>query len=123
VTHEVGHFIGLDHTLDFDATMFAGYDEGTTELRTLEQDDIDGACAIYPPSRAATCDPDPKGGLAYECSDFVPPEESGCATSPRAPTREGAGGALACFSLLTWLSCAARRRLRRNRAAQGTNRS
>jgi hypothetical protein len=92
MTHEVGHFIGLDHTPDFEGTMYAGYDEGTTELRTLEPDDIDAACAVYPPDRTATCDPTPRGGFAYDCapdedSTATKDEEtSGCAiAAPRMP--------------------------------------
>lgn len=87
MTHEVGHFIGLDHTEDFDATMFAGYQQGTIEIRTLEQDDIDGACAIYPPGRDAVCDPEPRNGLASECGGSAPAdagggeEEGGCSVS------------------------------------------
>jgi len=111
VTHEVGHFIGLDHTLDSAATMYAGYDEGTTEIRTLEQDDIDGACAIYPPSRKATCNPEPRGGLAYQCSDFKPPGDDGCAISPGSAN---GGGGLACFSLLGILAGLGRARRRRS---------
>ena len=43
VTHEIGHFIGLDHTLDFSATMYAGYEPGSIDQRTLEPDDVDAA--------------------------------------------------------------------------------
>lgn len=48
LTHEVGHFLGLDHTPIADATMFFVADENETEKQTLEADDIAGACAIYP---------------------------------------------------------------------------
>ena len=85
VTHEVGHFIGLDHSDDFDATMYARYDEGTVELRTLEPDDIEAACAVYPPGRDATCDPQPRGGFAYDCA----PDEDSTATQD-----EGGGCAI-----------------------------
>ncbi len=51
LTHEAGHLLGMAHTLDNTATMFAGYQEGTNSLRTLAPDDIDGICAIYPPTR------------------------------------------------------------------------
>lgn len=93
MTHEVGHFIGLDHTEDFDATMFAGYEPGTIDIRTLEQDDIDGACTIYPPERSVACDPNPEGGLASQCGNAGPAsgdgdgdgDSSGCQTSGTAP--------------------------------------
>lgn len=49
VTHEVGHLLGLAHSDDTKSTMYAKVDEKSLELRTLEQDDVEGICAIYPP--------------------------------------------------------------------------
>jgi MYXO-CTERM domain-containing protein len=54
VTHEVGHFLGLNHSLNVEATMVAGYQAGSMELRTPSADDIAGICAIYPPDREPT---------------------------------------------------------------------
>jgi len=81
LTHEVGHLLGLDHTcldaipgpdepipLDHrgepallcsatsppevtEATMYNFQDCGETKKATLEQDDIDAICAMYPLSR------------------------------------------------------------------------
>lgn len=48
ITHEAGHFLGLDHTNIADATMFAVAQTGETNKRDLAQDDLDGVCAIYP---------------------------------------------------------------------------
>ena len=76
LTHEFGHFVGLDHSLDFDATMNATYDPGTTELRTIEEDDVGGICTIYPPTRVASCEPTPRGGFADVCKADT--EDSGC---------------------------------------------
>jgi hypothetical protein len=45
-THEVGHSFGLDHTRVRAATMF--YAGGDTELRSLDEDDLNGACFLYP---------------------------------------------------------------------------
>ncbi len=67
LTHEFGHLIGIDHSPDYDATMFAGYEVGSIEGRTLEEDDILAACEVYPATRSATCSPDPLGGLGFEC--------------------------------------------------------
>ena len=49
VVHEIGHFLGLDHsTKEFpDATMFASAPPQETKKRDLTQDDIDGYCALY----------------------------------------------------------------------------
>ena len=75
LTHELGHLIGIDHTPDFDATMFAGYEPGSIDQRTLEEDDILAACEAYPASRKATCAPDPRGGLGIECGGVDNPAD------------------------------------------------
>ncbi|WP_437274473.1 matrixin family metalloprotease [Sorangium sp. So ce375] len=46
-THEEGHFLGLGHTNVRGATML-GFYPGGTSARTLEDDDIEGVCALYP---------------------------------------------------------------------------
>ncbi len=50
VTHEIGHFIGLDHTPVEGATMYYASPPCDTEKRTLHQDDIDGVVFLYPVS-------------------------------------------------------------------------
>jgi matrixin len=64
VTHEAGHTLGLDHTTDPDATMYASAPSGETSKRTLGADDIQGVCAIYPRGApTVTCvATDPPGG-------------------------------------------------------------
>lgn len=47
-THEAGHMLGLDHSADPQATMYAEAPEGDTSKRTLAQDDIDALCFVYP---------------------------------------------------------------------------
>ncbi|MFT7580553.1 MAG: hypothetical protein ACI9MR_002224 [Myxococcota bacterium] len=50
LTHEAGHFLGLEHSDVIGATMARAYargGSGPTDTRTLAQDDIDGACALY----------------------------------------------------------------------------
>jgi hypothetical protein len=106
VTHEVGHFLGLDHTLDYSATMYAGYDEGDTSLRTLEDDDVAGACTIYPPGRAAPCDAEPLNKLGSKCGGSEPTgpaeEETGGCQCAGVGTR-GAGGTERAFEVLLFL--------------------
>ena len=82
MTHEIGHFIGLDHTEDYSATMNANYEQGTAELRSLESDDIDALCAAYPPARDSKCNPTPKGGFTSECIADPNAEEGGCSIAP-----------------------------------------
>jgi hypothetical protein len=113
LTHEIGHFLGLDHSPDPVATMNAGYEEGSTELRTLAADDVAGLCTIYPPGRTGKCDPTPKGGLGDAC---VQPHDDdgsgkGCTIAP-AP----AGGGTAASSLLISAFFLRRRRARRARS-------
>lgn len=50
LTHEVGHYFGMDHSTNADATMFASYsrDPGSaTQARSLSPDDIEGICTLY----------------------------------------------------------------------------
>ena len=110
VTHEIGHFIGLDHSPDPLATMFAGYEEGSTIQRTLEDDDIAGVCAAYPPGRDATCAPQPRGGLGDACAGDEEEEGGGCAAA-RGVDR-GARGAGWCAAALLAAACGRRSRRR-----------
>lgn len=84
MAHEVGHFVGIAHTPVPEATMYASYETGSVELRSLDQDDIDAACAAYPPERQVTCDPTPKGGQQV-CGDDGAPvaADEGCSLGHR----------------------------------------
>lgn len=44
--HELGHSIGLDHSFLISSTMF--FSAGGADMRTLEPDDQNGACYLYP---------------------------------------------------------------------------
>ena len=48
LTHELGHVLGLDHEWDTNVTMYFTADLGEVSKRTLHQDDMNGACTIYP---------------------------------------------------------------------------
>ncbi len=58
LTHEVGHFLGLDHPENApQSTMNGTAPPGEIKKRSLEDDDIDGICAVYPAgSPRAMCD-------------------------------------------------------------------
>jgi MYXO-CTERM domain-containing protein len=70
VTHEAGHFIGIGHSEVDDATMFASAIRTSIEKRTLDPDDIEAVCDIYPPDSGdldQSCDWTPTGGLELNC--------------------------------------------------------
>jgi hypothetical protein len=46
LTHEAGHFLGLAHSTDTSAIMYAFYRPGSIDLTP---DDVAGICTIYPP--------------------------------------------------------------------------
>lgn len=82
MAHEAGHFFGMGHSLDWDATMFELYEPGSLEERSLTDDDKRGICAMYPPwpiDREA-CNPIPRHGFASECASEQP--KHGCAMAP-----------------------------------------
>jgi hypothetical protein len=47
LTHELGHFIGLDHSLDPESSMYFSAPMEEISKRTLSPDDEAGFCAIY----------------------------------------------------------------------------
>jgi hypothetical protein len=74
VTHEAGHFLGLAHSADTGAVMYAHYRPGES---TLTADDVEGICSIYPHGGGRTttagaltggkCDPTPRHGFSTKC--------------------------------------------------------
>ncbi len=48
ITHEVGHFLGLDDVNTLDGTMFGFILREETNKRSLHRDDIEGSSFLYP---------------------------------------------------------------------------
>jgi hypothetical protein len=77
LTHEVGHALGLGHSLDMEATMIAGYETGSIGLRSLGADDVAGVCSIYPPDRDPGSDScEPRHGFSELCAVAQPEPDS-----------------------------------------------
>jgi hypothetical protein len=51
LTHEIGHFLGLDHSSAREATMLFAVSDG---LATVANDDAAGILSLYPPASATT---------------------------------------------------------------------
>jgi MYXO-CTERM domain-containing protein len=130
IQHETGHFFGMAHSGDPNATMLARYTPGTTSMRTLSSDDTAGICSIYLPdgNRAvdpsvaapgtlmeAACDPTPRHGFQSECAQPVSSSTCSLGAAPGGPPGEEhplfEGGALLSLALAASL-----RRRRRARA-------
>jgi len=78
LTHEIGHFLGLSHSTDGNATMYSQYKPGMT---TLEDDDIAAICESLPSARdmapPGTPEGVPRHGFSRECGE----PQSGCCSS------------------------------------------
>lgn len=84
-THEIGHLLGLDHSPDREATMFASAPQGDLSKRDLGEDDVEGLCFIYP-----TDGPTPR------CTDVdMEQAGAGCACQGSAGVGDAALGFLA----------------------------
>jgi hypothetical protein len=113
VTHEAGHFIGIGHSDIVGATMAPSSARTEVSKRTLEQDDIDAVCAIYPPgSLDDSCEPDVVGGLERNCEDDGPPNctdptpipsSGGCSAARISPGETPWGSLLLALLALTAL--------------------
>jgi len=77
-THEQGHFLGLDHSNVGGATMEPYYGGGNS-IASLEQDDIDGVCALYPAMGGAVSSA--AGGAMGDCNSCANTASQGACSS------------------------------------------
>jgi len=77
VTHEAGHFLGLSHSGDFDATMFYRAEPGQVDKRELGADDLRGLCEIQEEDHA------------IEPTTLAPGPDPGCSVAPHAHCEPG----------------------------------
>lgn len=94
-THEIGHFVGLDHTFASGSTMNPSAPPGETSKRTIDTGSRGFVCAVYPKGSAS------QACLHPEMERELGPKAQGCSTA-------GAAGVLP--ALAGWALLLARRR-------------
>jgi hypothetical protein len=118
ITHEAGHFLGLNHSLDSRATMWSEYSRGSKSFRTLSDDDIAGICAVYPPRTAAACNETPRQGFSPTCG-IAPTSGGSCAVAAAGAARSPwSAFALSAACGVAGATAARRRRKPRRSAAR-----
>lgn len=70
-THEVGHFSGLGHSGDSEATMYSRTLAGETKKRSLSGDDLAGLDALYGGTQVASSGDSGSGGVVSQSEGAV----------------------------------------------------
>jgi hypothetical protein len=106
LTHEVGHFLGLDHTRVPNATMLADYELSNLGSRTLAADDRAGMCSIYSPMSEGelVCpgNTGPHHGFSRECGSTEHADASCLSLAGAPPARGSAWLPWFGLGLLAW---------------------
>jgi matrixin len=94
VLHELGHVLGFSHSVNPQAVMYFRAQGGTTYARTLHDEEIKGACFLYPAGSFSCANDDecPLYWAPYGGSNL----ETHCAQGACAPGASGSYAA-ACF--------------------------
>ena len=129
LTHEAGHFLGLAHSPDSNAVMYAQDEGADLRKRILSADDVAAICSVYPPSGLRTvsysvassgavaegsCDATPRHGFTSGCSTPAS-SSSGCAIGSWSAAGSSAAGAAWTCALGALAIGVARRRHRKSR--------
>jgi MYXO-CTERM domain-containing protein len=126
VTHETGHFLGMAHSGDPHATMYAHYQPGSIAMRNLTSDDVTGICSVYPPNGTRTtssgnaivegaCDPTPRHGFSTQCGTAT---KKGCVTSSIGAAPPDPGTAMTSLGAIAGVVALRRRRVARSRSSR-----
>src|SRR6185369_7587468 len=75
LAHELGHFLGLDHSYASGALMSQDYMSLSLGSNLITQDDAEGICTLYPPNQSPACgDPGAPSYDACLVDPSAPPE-------------------------------------------------
>jgi hypothetical protein len=99
VTHEAGHYFGIDHSADRSAVMYPQSPSSSFgEALSLAADDLNAICLAYPTTRSVgACDFEPQRGFSPVCGGDI---EGSCSLSRDAPNKPSGTGALAFVAAL-----------------------
>lgn len=100
VTHEAGHFLGLDHSAEPAALMYAQYTPSDRVTPDPALDDTNTICAAYPARTLGECNFSPELGFDALCGGDL---RGGCSFRP-GPVSKQAGfvSVLGAFALVGW---------------------
>lgn len=121
LTHEAGHFIGIAHSADPGAVMYASYSPGSTTQRKLTPDDVKAVCAAYPPNNGVACNTVPRGGFSPTCGETEAEKKGLCSASAvgSAPSHPFGGASFASVATMVFFSFV---RFARRRSHRGERR-